>query len=363
LGLYVNDVLPNWKHGLRMQSKGIQSHNANIQIEYEAQRKLELDDVAGAIDDYDKLGQLDPSQKARMDILKSEAPVNSVLLIAQKQGDDGDYAGALKTLERLEGMELTGDQSRDRRLLMSNFEKKKDEVSETLSNDVRDKIQQGEPLQNVLDMIRQQPGLDPGEKDTLAEYARKTTLLFGGTRADENDSAALAEAYKTISSDMNQQQKFEKLMSLKTKLRGITVDGFIKDIYEPETVSKEIYSLYSSAIGKLQTGKMFSNDVTKNINLSVKAQGLLHMFAKKYPDATEEDYAKFFNKLIENQTSFWGVLPGGKSWWNSLRGEKGELRYSIPRNIEAMQKEYGAAGAGGLSSLSDEELLKRIMGK
>jgi len=361
MGQYSNDVLPDWMHALRAQSKGIQSANASDQILYEAEYKLSIGDVKGYKKDLDNLARLDPRERTRVESLKAQAPAQSVLLIAQKQNDDGDYAGALKTLGRLDGMELTPDQSRSRQVLRAFAEKKKGDVSEALSNDVRDKIQQGEPLQNVLGMIRQQPGLDPDEKDTLAEYARHTAVLFGGERGDENDSNALAEAYKIIASDMNQQQKFEKLMSLKTKLRGITVDGFIKDIYEPETVNKEIYSQYSRAIGKLQTDNMFSSDVVKNINLAVKAQGLLRMFAKQHPNATEDEYSKFFNRLIENQTSFWTGAFTGKSFWNSLRRKKGEMRYSIPRNIETMQTGYKATG--DLSSLSDEELLKRIMGK
>ena len=166
-------------------------------------------------------------------------------------------------------------------------------------------------------------------------------ITNAGKSADENDSDALAEAYKTMTSTMNQKQKFEKLMSLKPKLKNTTVDGFIQDIYKPDTVSNEIYKAYSSAITSLQTGKMFSTETTQNINLSVKAHDLLRLFAEQNPDATEEEYAKFFNRLIENQTSAWSIMPGGKSFWNSLRREKGELRYSIPRNIEALQKEIG----------------------
>jgi len=130
----------------------------------------------------------------------------------------------------------------------------------------------------------------------------------------------------------------------------------------PETINNETYKLYSSAIKGLKTGGTFSGDTAKNINLSVKAQGLLRMFAKENPDANEDDYAKFFNKLIENQARWWAVLPGGRPW-SILRRGKGEIRASMPMNIEAMQKELGTTETGDLSSLSDEELLKRIMGK
>ena len=161
-----------------------------------------------------------------------------------------------------------------------------------------------------------------------------------GKSADENDSDALAEAYKTMTSTMNQKQKFTKMMSLKPKLKNTTVDGFIQDIYKPETVSNEIYKAYSQALTSLQTKGMFSSETTQNINLSVKAHDLLRMFAEQNPDATEEEYAKFFNRLIENQTSVWGMVTS-KSWLNAFRKEKGEIRYSIPQNIEAMQKEIG----------------------
>ena len=156
---------------------------------------------------------------------------------------------------------------------------------------------------------------------------------------DENESNALSEAYKMMTTDMTQQQKFNKLMSLSSKLESNTVDSFVKDIYKPDTVSNATYKAYSSAIGNLKTGKMFSREATKNINLSLKAQDLLRKFAEENPDATGTEYEKFFNRLIENQTSFWGGIFTGKSFWQSFRREKGELRYSIPRNIEALEKD------------------------
>ena len=206
--------------------------------------------------------------------------------------------------------------------------------------------------------------LNASEEFISAEQPRVlTNFLDSKTNGrNENEPQALAEAYKMMTTDMTQQQKFNKLMSLSSKLESNTVDGFVKDIYKPETVSNATYKAYSSAITSLKTAKTFSGNATENINLSLKAQDLLRKFAEKNPDATEKDYAKFFNKLIENQARWWAVLPGGRPWSIFRRG-KSETRLSIPANIETIQKELGTTKTGDLSSLSDEELLKRIMGK
>jgi hypothetical protein len=182
------------------------------------------------------------------------------------------------------------------------------------------------------------------------------------TPVKENDHPALAEAYKIMATDMTQQQKFDKIMSLSSKLESNTVDGFVKDIYEPETVSSDIYKQYSSAINSLKTNKMFSSDRVKNVSFSVKAQNLLKRFAKENPEASEKEYENFFNKLIENQSRWWAIVPGGRPWsW--IHKERTELMKSIPLNIAAMEKEYKATDTDDLTSMSDEELLKRIMGK
>lgn len=157
--------------------------------------------------------------------------------------------------------------------------------------------------------------------------------------ADDNDPIALQQAYKILYSDMEPDKQFDEVLKLKSKLKEVTFDGFVEDMYKPATVSNEIYKQYASAITSLKTQKMFSGNITENINLSIKAQDLLRMFAKQNPDATEREYADFFNKLVENQTSKWGIFTG-KSFWQGFRKAKGEMRYSLGRNIAEMEKTY-----------------------
>lgn len=192
--------------------------------------------------------------------------------------------------------------------------------------------------QDILELIQDNPDITPATKRTLKSLY-DATLNSMGKGKDDNDPYALADAYRVIASDATDQQKFTRLMQLRPKLKPTTVDSFIKDIYEPETVSNEVYKQYSTAINSLKTGKMFSADIAENINLSVKSQDLLRMFARQNPEATEEDYGKFFNKLIENQSRWWAIWPGGRPW--SGRREKSEIRHSIPQNIAALEKKFG----------------------
>ena len=168
MGLYVNDVLPNWQHAVKMQSKGIQSHNANIQIEYEAQRKLGLGDVDGARDDLEKLAQLDPSQRARVDILKAEAPVNSVLAIAENLMESGNYEGVVSELGKLAGKDLTPEQFQLKEGLLATAEKSQDKFSSALLNDVHKKAQTMNLSDFRTELINTQ-GLDDKQKTLLLD--------------------------------------------------------------------------------------------------------------------------------------------------------------------------------------------------
>jgi len=227
---------------------------------------------------------------------------------------------------------------------------KAEAVEMEITNDIQKAADPKVPLEGKLTIDQIRKKIRKANEEGIFISAEQPRVL--GNYLDsktngraENDPQALAEAYKMMTTDMTQQQKFNKLTSLSSKLESNTVDGFVKDIYKPETVSNATYSAYSKAITSLKTGKMFSSGTTENINLSLKAQDLLRKFAEENPDADEKEYAKFFNKLIENQTSFWlSGSFGGKSFWNSFRTEKGELRYSIPRNIESIQKELGTTG-------------------
>lgn len=238
---------------------------------------------------------------------------------------DPDESAALKKRYQQE-LDLADAARRDRAAVFSK------EISKKIIE-----LKPTDDVSGLLDSILNNPDISAAELRTLTSlYDTKIEGMAKKSPA-ENDPYALADAYKIMTADLSQQQKFERLMALKPQLKSTTVDGFIADIYKPETVSNEIYKQYSSAITNLKTSKVFSADLTENINLSIKAQQLLRRFAEENPDATEKEYAEFFNKLIENQARWWAILPGGRPW--SGRRKQAELRASIPRNIEAIQKE------------------------
>ena len=225
---------------------------------------------------------------------------------------------------------------------------KAEAVEMEITNDIQKAADPKVPLEGKLTIDQIRKKIRKANEEGIFISAEQPRVL--GNYLDsktngraENDPQALAEAYKMMTTDMTQQQKFNKLTSLSSKLESNTVDGFVKDIYKPETVSNATYSAYSKAITSLRTGNMFSGNIVKNINLSLKAQDLLRMFAEENPDADEKEYEKFFNKLVENQARWWAIVPGGRPW-SPLYTRFGETRASIPKNIESIQKELGTTG-------------------
>lgn len=98
------------------------------------------------------------------------------------------------------------------------------------------------------------------ESDSITRGVHKElSNLMGVGTSNENDPMALAEMYQTMMSDMSSQEKFEKLISLTPKLKGTTVDGFIKEIYKPEetnllTRTHPLVEYYTDAIDAMFLG-------------------------------------------------------------------------------------------------------------
>ena len=347
--IYINKNIPNWKRGIYVESLTKNRENTADRFKILSEELLENGRIPEANDLAEKAYKVGAITQAEYDNFVETAPTESIILSAGKLIDLKQYDTALANLEKLDDEKLTKPQREKKLDLLSKAKAEKKNMSEVkeaeINNDIVKSSDPNFAQRLSYDQIRKKitEAADKGELD--GTQIRETTRFLNSIvnsadkSASENDPEVLAEAYKIMTTDKTQKQKFENLMELKPKLKSTTVDGFVKDIYEPETISNEIYKQYSSAITGLKTGKMFSRETSKNISFSVKAQEMLRLFAKQNPDATEKEYEEFFNRLIENQTSWWGIGPGGKSFWNSFRREKGELRYSLPRNIEAMEKE------------------------
>jgi hypothetical protein len=145
----------------------------------------------------------------------------------------------------------------------------------------------------------------------------------------------------------------------KGKKGGITVDqkeilfGLKKKYDEGKTEATELHKRYTGSINDLQTAKMFSSNKIENIRLAAETQNILDSWTEKHPDATADDYEKFYNRLIDTSN-----LSG---WYTFFSRKSAESRKAIRTNIETMKKETDVTRTD-LSKLSDAELLKRITG-
>ena len=123
MGQYANSVLPYWKHGIDMQSKSIQSANADTQIEYEAQRFLELGDIKNFNDTINKAIKLSPHKRAFYENLKAEAPTQSILAMAERKMLEGDGKGAQADLVKFKDEDATTKQLDQKNVLEYNIKK------------------------------------------------------------------------------------------------------------------------------------------------------------------------------------------------------------------------------------------------
>lgn len=107
----------------------------------------------------------------------------------------------------------------------------------------------------------------------------------------------------------------------------------LKKFYDgADVLGNSLHRTYTSAITGLKTAKRFSRDKTENIQFAAQARSILDSWAVQNPDAKEEEYQAFFDRLIDNSRM--------NTWtrgWFTRKAE--EDRISIRENIEEIQKE------------------------
>lgn len=231
-------------------------------------------------------------------------------------------------------------------------------VSETLNNintselfTVKDKEEQRKKINDRVEAIKD------GKVDPVTQFDAETynkwsiKITRNPELVKESDIRGLVGMPDGVTV-----AQAETLLSLKRKFT------------EGKSLNNDIHDMYSTVLTSLKTSNAYSKDKVKNAKLAGKSQILLDKFTEQNPEATEEEYEKFFNKLIENNYELWK----GDNLLHPLRfirglitvGTKKETRRSIPQNIEKLEKELGTKNTDkDLSEMSDEELMKRIMGK
>ncbi len=99
-----------------------------------------------------------------------------------------------------------------------------------------------------------------------------------------------------------------------------------------DVLGNSLHRTYTSAITGLKTAKRFSRNKTENIQFAAQARNVLDAWAVQNPDATEDDYQAFFDRIIDNSR-----MNTWSRGWFTRKAE--EDRISIRENIEDIQKE------------------------
>lgn len=124
----------------------------------------------------------------------------------------------------------------------------------------------------------------------------------------------------------------------------------LKKFYDgADVLGNSLHRTYTSAITGLKTAKRFSRNKTENIQFAAQARSVLDSWAVKNPDAKEEDYQAFFDRLIDNSR----MNTWARGWFTRKAEED---RISIRENIEEIQKELAG------ESLKWEKGNTRIIG-
>lgn len=168
----VNQVSPNWAHGIRMASLGIQADNANAQQKYnllEAFKNRDQTTVDAIIKNGVETKTMPP---AEVDHYQKYGQGYGSLARVEEWIANGRNDLALLELEQMDSMDLTTEQLRDKRVLKLTAEKNKDENDRKLVNDILAMLSEDKmPLNDVLDLIVKRTDIDSVQKTNLAEVA------------------------------------------------------------------------------------------------------------------------------------------------------------------------------------------------
>ena len=194
----------------------------------------------------------------------------------------------------------------------------------------------------MLDSINNSTVLDVKEKEgQRAKINKRVEAIKAGSvdPIDQFDS----KAYDDLSVRISRNSKQVKGTDISGRVGvgkrgGITVSQAeeltrLKNFYDgADALGNSLHRTYTMAITGLKTAKRFSRNETENIQLAAQARNLLDAWAVKNPDATEEDYQNFFDRLVDTS----GLTRWERFWAGRNPAEE---RLATQKNIAEIQKE------------------------
>lgn len=151
------------------------------------------------------------------------------------------------------------------------------------------------------------------------------------------------EAYERLAIKISRNSKSVKSTDISGLVGNGDINGLtirqaeeltkLKKFYDgADVIGNSLHSTYTAAMTGLKTAKAFSKNKVENTRLAAQARSALDSWAVKNPDATEEDYRNFFERLIDNSR----MNTWGRGWFTR---ESEENRIAVRENLAEIQQE------------------------
>jgi hypothetical protein len=185
LGVYYNEVVPNWKHAFKVDSLKIQAANSKDRLlGVEWKKALENKDFKTADKILDECLRLGSITKVEYNEYKEFAPAEAQLLRADLSLDEGNTKEAIAELAELEGMELSPEQRDRRNSLRAEMEKSSKEASDEAERNYRVRIEKGEMGHEFRLEILNDQLIDPVRGGTLVSLIRQREEALAEDKED-----------------------------------------------------------------------------------------------------------------------------------------------------------------------------------
>lgn len=195
----------------------------------------------------------------------------------------------------------------------------------------------------ITKMVRNNELPSPGVGETLIK-------LMGAGPGEEDDPQAVRQANKIVNAVENGETKpdegFIELVKLAPKLKKTTMSSKVNDFSDAEDIESATKREPAASYIKSFKEIVFEEaaESTEGMIFYDKGMRALRDFAKKNPDATPEQWAKFYTALVEPFLADWTFGPFRRNW-----GKVSKKTFGTKKTEEE-----------DLSKMTDEQLMAII---
>lgn len=330
----VNQVSPNWAHGIRTASLQIRANNAEAQQKYNLLMALENGDQQTfdkIIEEGERTKTITPAEKEHY---AKYGKGYGALARAERFVANNQYNLALSELDKTDKMDLTTEQLKDKQVLRLEVNKQKDKNDEKLVMDINAMLAEDKyPLHDVLDLIVKRTDLDATQKTKLAETAIAGNKIWNQTGEDvfniTQDYPKLVDTWYKIKT--GQIKEFQSLYDIFRSGRENSPAfsfGYMQQLENLRIATTRGTTAAGQLIDLKYRGKLFDSyvkdgrinpkDYTIFKEANAKLDGILQQY-RSDPVKLEDEFQKLLTERKETKA---------KEWLSGLAGIKKGLGYA-----------------------------------